>query len=108
MATTLYGLNNCDTCKKARKWLERFETAHGFVDYRDNRQTPETLIRRPAAGTAPRSVTTWPSVNNLPSLANIVWRAGENRRLAGGLTSLAASLPMLVRWVSHATRMRGT
>lgn len=41
------------------------------------------------------------------ALANIVWRAGENRRLAGGLTSLAASLPMLVRWISHATRIRG-
>jgi Spx/MgsR family transcriptional regulator len=41
--TTLYGLNNCDTCKKARNWLKRFEIAHDFVDYRDNRQTPETL-----------------------------------------------------------------
>ncbi|QWF19728.1 arsenate reductase [Lysobacter capsici] len=42
--TTLYGLNNCDTCKKARKWLDRFEIAHAFVDYRDNRQAPETLV----------------------------------------------------------------
>ena len=41
--TTLYGLNNCDTCKKARKWLERFGVAHNFVDYRDQRQSPETL-----------------------------------------------------------------
>ncbi|MBW3550695.1 MAG: arsenate reductase, partial [Proteobacteria bacterium] len=24
MTTTLYGLNNCDTCRKARKWLDRF------------------------------------------------------------------------------------
>ncbi len=42
--TILYGLNNCDTCKKARNWLKRFEIAHDFVDYRDNRQTPETLV----------------------------------------------------------------
>ena len=42
--TTLYGLNNCDTCKKARNWLKRFEIAHAFVDYRDNRQSPETLL----------------------------------------------------------------
>lgn len=42
--TTLYGLNNCDTCKKARNWLKRFGIAHGFVDYRDNRQPPETLV----------------------------------------------------------------
>ena len=44
MTTTLYGLNNCDTCKKARKWLDRFDVAHAFIDYRDNRQTPETLV----------------------------------------------------------------
>lgn len=42
--TTLYGLNNCDTCRKARKWLDRFGIAHAFVDYRDNRQSPETLV----------------------------------------------------------------
>ena len=42
--TTLYGLDNCDTCKKARKWLDRFGVAHAFVDYRDQRQSPETLV----------------------------------------------------------------
>ena len=42
--TTLFGLNNCDTCKKARKWLDRFGVAYSFVDYRDHRQTPETLV----------------------------------------------------------------
>ena len=42
--TTLYGLNNCDTCRKARKWLDRFGIAHAFVDYRDVRQSPDTLV----------------------------------------------------------------
>ena len=42
--TTLYGLSNCDTCKKARNWLQRFGVEHAFVDYRDNRQAPETLV----------------------------------------------------------------
>ena len=42
--TTLYGLNNCDTCRKARKWLDRFGVAHVFVDYRDNKPSPETLL----------------------------------------------------------------
>jgi Spx/MgsR family transcriptional regulator len=42
--TTLYGLSNCDTCKKARNWLKRFEIDHAFIDYRDQRQTPETLV----------------------------------------------------------------
>ncbi|RNF86400.1 Spx/MgsR family RNA polymerase-binding regulatory protein [Montanilutibacter psychrotolerans] len=44
MSTVLYGLSNCDTCKKARKWLDRFGVAHAFVDYRDQRQEPETLV----------------------------------------------------------------
>lgn len=43
MTTTLYGLKNCDTCKKATKWLDRFGVAYAFIDYRDNRQAPETL-----------------------------------------------------------------
>ncbi|MFC3814023.1 Spx/MgsR family RNA polymerase-binding regulatory protein [Lysobacter sp. GCM10012299] len=42
--TTLYGLNNCDTCKKARKWLDRFGLGYAFVDYRDDRQSPEQLV----------------------------------------------------------------
>lgn len=44
MTTILYGLQNCDTCRKARKWLDRFGIAHAFVDYREQRQSPETLI----------------------------------------------------------------
>ena len=44
MTATLYGLANCDTCRKARKWLDRFGIEHRFVDYRDERPTPETLI----------------------------------------------------------------
>jgi len=32
--TILYGLNNCDTCKKARKWLDCAGIAHTFIDYR--------------------------------------------------------------------------
>ena len=43
MGTTVYGLSNCDTTKKARNWLVRFGIAHEFVDYRDQRQPPDTL-----------------------------------------------------------------
>jgi Spx/MgsR family transcriptional regulator len=42
--TTLYGLKNCDTCRKAVKWLDRFGVAHTFVDYRDEKPSPETLV----------------------------------------------------------------
>ncbi len=34
---TLYGLNNRDTCKKARNWLQRFDVEFQFVDYRKQR-----------------------------------------------------------------------
>jgi Spx/MgsR family transcriptional regulator len=40
---TLYGLAKCDTCRKARNWLDRFGVAHRFVDYRDERVPAETL-----------------------------------------------------------------
>ncbi len=39
------------------------------------------------------------------AIANAVWRAGENPRIAGVLTSLASSFPSLVRWASRATRI---
>lgn len=41
--TTLYGLPNCDTCRKARNWLARFDVAHDFVDYRASPLAPVTL-----------------------------------------------------------------
>jgi arsenate reductase (glutaredoxin) len=30
----LYGIKNCDTCKKARKWLEQNGIEHRFHDFR--------------------------------------------------------------------------
>lgn len=43
MTTILYGLPTCDTCRKARNWLKRFEVPHEFVDYRANPVPPDTL-----------------------------------------------------------------
>lgn len=65
---TLYGLDNCDTCKKARNWLARFGIEHAFVDYRDQRVAPETLVewKQKLGGWEAminRSSTTW---RNLP------------------------------------------
>jgi arsenate reductase len=34
MATTIYGIPNCDTMKKARNWLDDRGVAYGFHDYR--------------------------------------------------------------------------
>jgi Spx/MgsR family transcriptional regulator len=62
--TTLYGLDNCDTCRKARKWLDRFGIAHDFVDYRKDAPQPDALMEwaRQAGGfeaLVNRSSTTW-------------------------------------------------
>lgn len=33
---TLYGIKNCDTVKKARKWLEQHDVEYAFHDFREN------------------------------------------------------------------------
>jgi Spx/MgsR family transcriptional regulator len=40
---TMYGLVNCDTCKKAQNWLKRVEQPYAFTDYRANPIAPELL-----------------------------------------------------------------
>ncbi len=40
---TLYGLEKCSTCQKARKWLDRHKVAHTFIDYREQRVEAVTL-----------------------------------------------------------------
>lgn len=66
--TTLYGLDNCDACKKARNWLKRFDIEHEFVDYRLHRVEPATLKQWAEKlggwdGLVNRQSTTW---RNLP------------------------------------------
>ena len=39
----VYGLEKCSTCQKARKWLDRHQVAHEFIDYREQRVDPATL-----------------------------------------------------------------
>ncbi|MEO8671362.1 MAG: Spx/MgsR family RNA polymerase-binding regulatory protein [Tahibacter sp.] len=39
----VYGLEKCDTCKKARNWLKRFGVEHDFVDYREQPASAATL-----------------------------------------------------------------
>ena len=33
-ATTIYGIKNCDTMKKARTWLDQHGVQYGFHDYK--------------------------------------------------------------------------
>src|SRR5690606_7574516 len=83
MTTTLYGLKNCDTCRKARKWLDRFNVPHEFIDYRDDKPTPEMLVEwaRQAGGfesLVNKSSTTW---RQLPDHVKPAPPAAEGRRL---------------------------
>jgi Spx/MgsR family transcriptional regulator len=64
MAATLYGLATCDTCRKARNWLDRFGVPYTFVDYRAQPVPAATLKAwAPALGgwdaLVNRSSTTW-------------------------------------------------
>jgi len=60
----LYGLTTCDTCKKARQWLDDAGIAHTFSDYRNPPPSPQTLqhwaTRRGGFATLiNRASTTW-------------------------------------------------
>ena len=90
--TTIYGLKNCDTCKKAQNWLKRFGIDYRFVDYRDERQAPEALVAwKDAAGG-------WDALVNKSSTT---WRElPQNRRAPGSDAEwklLLKEYPQLVR-----------
>ncbi|SFC87829.1 transcriptional regulator, Spx/MgsR family [Pseudoalteromonas denitrificans DSM 6059] len=42
--TTMYGIKNCDTIKKAKKWLEANDIAFEFHDYRAQGLTSQMLV----------------------------------------------------------------
>ncbi len=46
---TLYGIKNCDTVKKARKWLEEAGVEHTFHDFRKDGLTAELISSFEAA-----------------------------------------------------------
>lgn len=43
--TTLYGINNCDTVRKARKWLEENSIDYRFHDFRKDGLTETQLLQ---------------------------------------------------------------
>jgi arsenate reductase len=64
MATTVYGIKNCDTMKKARAWLEAHKVAYDFHDYK-------------AAGIAKSRLEAWVKEQGWETLLN---RAGQTFR----------------------------
>jgi Spx/MgsR family transcriptional regulator len=45
MTTTLYGIPNCDTVKKARAWLTEQGVPHAFHDFRKQGVPPDHMDR---------------------------------------------------------------
>lgn len=89
---TIYGLKNCDTCRKARKWLDTHDIVHRFVDYRENPVPAATLKAWAAA------VGTWDQLINRRSTT---WRqlsdAERETNDAAAWVKLIAAHPTLVK-----------
>ncbi len=89
---TLYGLDKCGTCDKARSWLTRFGIEHRFVDYRADPVPAATL-----KGWA-QQLGGWEKLVNRTSMT---WRnLPESRRSPGSdpeWTLLIKEYPALVR-----------
>jgi len=64
--TTIYGIPNCDSVKKARKWLEAKNIEYEFVDVRENTPDASHISRWVTALGAEKMVnkrsTTWKSM----------------------------------------------
>ncbi|KFN49704.1 Spx/MgsR family RNA polymerase-binding regulatory protein [Arenimonas composti] len=75
MTIELYGLDTCDSCRKARNWLTRFGIDFRFVDLRAQRQAPETLKAWAAA------LGGWPALVNRQSTT---WRQLPETRKSPG------------------------
>ena len=45
MSTTIYGIKNCDTIKKALKWLDNNNVEYSFHDYRKDGLSPSLLAQ---------------------------------------------------------------
>jgi len=92
MSLTLYGLNKCSTCLKARDWLAKQGIAHTFVDYRDHPVLSETL------GDWAQQLGGW---EKLVNRASMTWRnLPDVRKLPSDdaeWTKLIAEFPALVR-----------
>ena len=92
MTVTLYGLPNCDTCRKARKWLDRAGIEYRFVDYRAE---PVPAARLEAWA---RELGGWEKLVNKSSAS---WRQLDEKQKSAGSdkqwTQLIVAHPALVK-----------
>lgn len=66
--TTIFGIPNCDSVKKARKWLEAQDIAYTFVDVREN-TPPYSQVAHWVATLGPEKMvnkrsTTWKNMSD--------------------------------------------
>ena len=92
MTTTLYGLDKCDTCSKARNWLKRAGIGHEFIDYRAH-PVPAATLREWAGALG--------GFDTLINRASTTWRTLPPSRKSPGSdpewTLLIKEYPALVK-----------
>ncbi|MEM7327281.1 MAG: ArsC/Spx/MgsR family protein [Pseudomonadota bacterium] len=87
MPLTLYGLKNCDTCKKALKALEAADKNVTFIDIRSEADLPTVLLKWLSKAGADRLI----------NRRSTTWRTlSEDERNADPMTLLAAH-PTLIK-----------
>ncbi|NDL65416.1 ArsC family reductase [Acerihabitans arboris] len=89
---TLYGIKNCDTIKKARRWLDERQVNYRFHDYRAD-GVDDALLRRFTDGVG------WQTLLNT---RGTTWRKlsdGERRAADGaeGALALMVNQPAIIK-----------
>jgi arsenate reductase len=88
---TVYGIKNCDTCRKARKWLDAQGIEHQYHDFRED-------------GLDNKSLTEWVKTVGWETLLNrrgTTWRklpeAAREGLTPDGATALMLDNPTLIK-----------
>lgn len=88
---TLYGIPNCDTVRKARKFLETQHVDYQFHDFRKNRLTLETLQhwlqQQPIEVIVNKRSTGWKQLND----------EQKQQLMDGNNLELLAEMPTLIK-----------
>jgi arsenate reductase len=93
----VFGIRNCDTCRKALKWLEAKQIPHRFHDVRE--RTPDTGLVR-----------IWcesPFADRLVNRRSTTWRALTGKERATALGNPAPALLKHPTLIKRPVFMRG-
>ena len=92
--TTLYGIKNCDTVKKARKWLDAENIAYQFHDFRadgiDSEKITEWANTLGLANLVNKRSTTWKQLDDLQKQVIVEEKIDE-------ATALITASPTLIK-----------